>query len=570
MKAVIITIFISLAAFAMNASDTCKSLLGFIHKELTVDNFEKSVERMNKKMVLALISAANESDKLGVALSKDPELLSLLESMKHIDPNLESFLLENQNFKNYNLWKWLPFIKKPSRVSYQEVVYKWKDLQAKRPYLFINLEDEHMLDEWDTKTSQLLDSYPSDSSLGESADKTARLFKGAHQELVDGSISDSKSLIKSLRENIEGLHDELGKSFKGLLLQSLNDYKFICSAKDLGPNYHQLACEDKEDLMPMLDATLKDLADILNHDYLSKYSKAPGNNGKIKVRDYNYKNINYGASFCTRNPEIVDTVVIHHSETHNSASPQLIHNIQIVANEDSEDKNGRATPWYMIAYNYVVSADYEGEESELPKVYRGRPKNMKGAHAGGYVEIDKMNKDARKALFNSTPTCGYNTDKDSSHTIDREDKSSKKIYRSNLNQGIASANLTSIGVLVIGNYAPDIIKPTPKTKILNPTGYPADGPPRYPSIDALRSSAKLICQLRREEHPNLTKITDHNYIKIKRDYESGRKFAGTCCPGTVYLKMQKLHELTKEECPEFDFQLDISPKETVCSFLKDL
>ena len=99
MKAVIITIFISLAAFAMNASDTCKSLLGFIHKELTVDNFEKSVERMNKKMVLALISAANESDKLGVALSKDPELLSLLESMKHIDPNLESFLLENQNFK---------------------------------------------------------------------------------------------------------------------------------------------------------------------------------------------------------------------------------------------------------------------------------------------------------------------------------------------------------------------------------------------------------------------------------------------------------------------------------------
>tara|TARA_Y100000782_G_scaffold75168_1_gene81114 strand:- start:26748 stop:28433 length:1686 start_codon:yes stop_codon:yes gene_type:complete len=560
-----ITIFISLGAFSMNASDTCKSLLGFIHKELTVDNFEKSVDRMNKKMVLALISAANESDKLGVKLSKDPELLSLLESMKHIDPNLESFLLENQNFRSYNFWKWLPFIKEPHRVSYQEVVHKWKDLQVKRPYLFKNLEDKHALDEWDTKTAQLLDSYPTDSSLGESADKTARLFKNAHQELVDDSLTDSKQLIIHLKKNIEELHKEVEKSAKDLLLQSLDDYKYVCSSKDLGPKFHQLACGTQENLRPVLDATLKDISDILDHDYLYSHANPPSSGGRIKIRDYDYKNINHAASYCKRNPNVVDTVVIHHSETQNTASPQLIHNIQVVAHEDSVDKNGKASPWYMIAYNYVVSAEYEGEGKELPKVYRGRPKDMKGAHAGGYVDIDKMNPEAKKALFNSSPSCGLNTDKDPSHIIDVQDYRAQRTYQKNLNKGIASANLTSVGVLVIGNYAPDIVN-----NALNPTGYPSDGPPRFPSTDALRSSAKLICQLRRDEHPNLTKITDHNYIKIKRNYEKGKRYAGTCCPGTVYLKMQKLYELTKEECPEFDFTLDISPKETVCPFLRKL
>ncbi len=147
--------------------------------------------------------------------------------------------------------------------------------------------------------------------------------------------------------------------------------------------------------------------------------------------------------------------------------------------------------------------------------------------------------------------------------MDALSQSATALTISQIQAGYVSANITSVGVLVTGNYAPDILNGRP-----NPSGYPRNKAPRYPGQQTLKATASLICKLRSGDYKNLKKITDHNWIKLKKAVADGASGAGTCCPGTVYKRMQALLDLVNEQCPQYDFQLDISPKDKVCEFLR--
>lgn len=567
----------------------CKELLNYIYKDITLKNMRLSLERLNKKMMLGFAASLANSEREGVNLSKDRELLSLLESMREIDPDFEDYLQKNRPYRSYRFWNFFTFSRvKPDKISYQDIVSKWKELQTSRPELFRGLEERYLLDEWDEKTSELLQNYSSlnisDSDLSRDIASLSERYEKNLQDIVKGSDGDYIQALQDTKKDVDSLHESFNKSSQELFWQSLDDYQDICSLESMNQmlSADTLSCPYVEDesAKSYLSKNLRDISNVLSSDFLNENDSppikptppaAPGDSEPseskelIKIHPYDYQNINYAGNFCVRDTKLADTVVIHHSGTDNRDTPQELNDNQVIMHENDRDSAGNPDPWYMLAYNYVVKASYDEGSSDKPKVYTGRPDHIKGAHAGAYVNLNQVDPKVRKLVKEADIKCGWNSDRDKEHSIDRVAEGPTNLTKRQIQNGYVSANITSVGVLVVGNYAPDIIG-----RSINPDGYPSNGPVRYPTDDALRTSAKLICQLKSDKYPNLRKITDHNYIKIKKAMADGSGTYGTCCPGTVYRRMDRMLELTKEECPEHTFALDISPEDKICSFLKAL
>ena len=104
----------------------------------------------------------------------------------------------------------------------------------------------------------------------------------------------------------------------------------------------------------------------------------------IKVRKVNYER-NPDASYCKRPVDVVDTIVLHHSETPSSVTPERINDFHL-------DRGTAADPWLMIAYSYVLNTPYPGESKPEMVMSEGRPLDIVGAHAGTNVFIP-MTKD---------------------------------------------------------------------------------------------------------------------------------------------------------------------------------
>lgn len=527
-------------------------------------------------MIIAFLSALENSDKQGINLRRNPELLSLLESMKKIDPDFENYMRNNHTYLRYDFWNFLPFGQVHSQtITYQEVVGKWKQLQSQRPNLFKGLEKEYLLDDWDVKTGELLQSYSNlnieESNLAAEVGRLAQQYQNNYQDLVSPNDGNYSRAIKETKAKVDKLHESFNVSSKEIFWDGLNGYQKTCERDKINEilSAEQLSCpySAPEEPAVALSKQLQDISRVISSDFLNQNSKAPEKPKEepFKVHDYAYKNINTLGSYCERDPKLADTVVIHHSGTRAEATPQDLHDLQVVSHENDRDAAGRADPWYMIGYNYVIQANYDESDTQEPKVYRGRPENVKGAHAGGYVNMSQVDPKVQELLKNAQFQCGWNEDGDAEHGIDKLSPNAVAQTQRQIQDGYVSANITSVGVLVTGNYAPDIIGNT-----LNIGGYPANGAVRYPTEGTLRASAKLICSMRSGNFPNLRKITDHNYIKIKKAMADGGLPNGTCCPGTVYYRMNRILELTKEECPEHNFALDISPEEYLCPFLKKL
>lgn len=556
--------------------EVCKELMDHIYSKITLQNLNLSLKRVNNKIVLAYASALKESDRLKINLRKDPELLSIIESMAEIDEKLKPLLDNNQQYGTYSFWTFLPFLRTATEgISYQKIITKWRDFQNTRPELFKSLEPEHLLDSWDTKTAKLIENYSKldvkDTRLDSQLKDTANQFEKSLQDLISEVYKDSDEALDKTKKSSKKLAEQFNERAKKIFWDSLDDFSNFCDIDDIKIILEQenLACPFAEEpsLESKLVRNLDAISDVLTFNYLNKNQTKPLKpviKPELKVTKVNYENINYNGSFCERSPNAVDTVVIHHSAMPNTETPQDINDIQVVMHENDRDSSGRADPWYMLGYNYVIQSKYRNISEDLP-VFTGRPDNIRGAHAGAYVNLDQVDEKARNALLNFDTRCGWNTDRDENHTIDRLNTRAIQSHQTQLARGYVSANETSVGVLVTGNYAPDIIGGR-----ANPGGYPRNGRVRYPSESTLRTAAKLICKLKKETHPNLRKISDHNLIKIKRDLARGVSYVGTCCPGTVYKRMNKILQLTKEECPEYNFALDISPEENVCTFLKRL
>lgn len=566
------------AARPIDEGPGCARLLDFIYKELTLQNMDKSVKRLNYKMVLALAQVMENVDKREINLRKSPEILSLIESMADIDKSLGPWLESNTQYRRYEFWNFFPFhTSEYQKVSYKNIVRKWKDLQARRPSLFDGLEKDYRLDDWDLKSASLLENYSelkiSGHELKSDLDQLAKRYSQNLKEL-EGGFQTPGLTLRHTKDMVDRLHESFRNDAGKILASSLDEHEKACSTKDFNAFLasENLSCPvpGPESAASQFSDQLQELSKVVGAQLINSAAapKEPVSDSpsapkeRVKIIEHEYKNVNYQGNFCERSPKMVDTAVVHHSGTDNKDSPQKIHDTQIVMHENDRDASGSPDPWYMIAYNYVIKSPYSGEAG-APKVYRGRPDKMKGAHAGAYVNLDQVDKEAKKELLKGPITCGYNSDEDPGHSLDVKSSRATKLTMNQISSGYVSANITSVGVMVTGNYAPDILGGRP-----NPSGYPRYGAARYPTMETLKTTAGLICQLREGDYPNLKKISDHNWIKIKKDVADGRSASGTCCPGTVYKRMNALLKLVKKECPEFDFKLDISPKDKVCRFLR--
>lgn len=208
---------------------------------------------------------------------------------------------------------------------------------------------------------------------------------------------------------------------------------------------------------------------------------------------------NKKATFCTRPTDMIDTIVLHHSESRNTDTPEDINRYHL--------SNGSAAdPWYMIAYSFVIMAPYKGESTPLLKAFYGRPLNIVGAHAGSgvFVAMDSV----QKSLWNQKKIlCGRENE------IPKFDKTLVK-------SGKIKANVTTIGLVVNGNYAPfsgPKLKNGKPNKYQNPNGFL---PAKKPTLELIDSMARLACQMQKE-YPRIKTLSYHD------------QYHPTSCPGTL-------------------------------------
>lgn len=196
------------------------------------------------------------------------------------------------------------------------------------------------------------------------------------------------------------------------------------------------------------------------------------------------------ASFCRRPTEMLDTIVIHHTAGNETRTPQDINRLHMNQGSPSD-------PWLMAGYTYFVNSSYGGNNNIRPRVTEGRPIDIVGAHAGSDIFMP-MNKQQKELWDKGAVTCGREGGR---FTVDP----------SLVRNGQIKANVSTIGVAVIGNYAPFSRR--------NPSGY-SRRHPRYPTTQTLMMLGRLSCQLQRQ-YPNLKSIKWHSY------------YHSTECPGTI-------------------------------------
>lgn len=226
---------------------------------------------------------------------------------------------------------------------------------------------------------------------------------------------------------------------------------------------------------------------------------------EIKTIDYE-KNPN--ATYCKRPIEMIDTIVIHHSASSSLTTPTEINHHHI-------NRSSNGNEWYMVGYSYLINAPYKGNSSPELQVTQGRPLDIVGSHAGSF-SFTKMNNEQKKMWNDELIKCGK---PEQEFKVDQDLINGEKI----------KTNVTSIGVVVIGNYAP--FSP------YNPGGYDPKSP-RNPTLETLDAIARLSCQLQKS-YPRMKNIKWHSYYK------------DTSCPGNLRERINKIISLSKEYGCEF-------------------
>ena len=228
----------------------------------------------------------------------------------------------------------------------------------------------------------------------------------------------------------------------------------------------------------------------------------------IPIHSEEYKR-NSNATFCLRPPEIVDTLVLHHSETTSTTTAQQINQFHLA-------RGTSADPWYMIAYSYVLNTPYPGATIPAPKVTEGRPLEIVGAHAGTNVFV-AMDEEQKKMWDEKKVLCG-------------KENEEPKFDQTLVKDGKIKANVTTIGIVINGNYAP--------FSRSNPGGYSKRNP-RYPTKDTQDMLARLSCQLQKK-YPRMKNIKWHSF------------YHSTSCPGSIKSYIGQIKTLAKGYGCEFN------------------
>ncbi len=221
----------------------------------------------------------------------------------------------------------------------------------------------------------------------------------------------------------------------------------------------------------------------------------------IKVEKEDYPR-NADSSFCTRPLEMIDTVVIHHTETPTTTTPMQINNMHLNRGKPND-------PWYMIGYSFLINSPYPGSATPEARVTEGRPLEIVGSHAGA-VAFAEMNEEQKQMWDEGKIVCKKS---DGTFAVDPNQ----------IKDGKIKANITTIGLGVIGNYAAY----SPE----NPGGYDPEKP-RIPSQNTLDMAARLSCQLQKK-YPRIKNIKWHKYYR------------DTLCPGDLVLHIEEIKTLAK-------------------------
>lgn len=227
----------------------------------------------------------------------------------------------------------------------------------------------------------------------------------------------------------------------------------------------------------------------------------------IEIKKVDYPR-NSKATFCKRPSEMVDTIVIHHTAGFETHSPQDINRTHL-------NRGSAADPWYMAAYTYFVNSSYSGRSNVVPRVTEGRPLEIVGAHAGSNIFVP-MSEEQRNLVNSGAVTCGKENG-----TFNPDSSLTKN--------GKIKANVTTIGVAVIGNYSP--------FSRSNPSGY-ARRNPRYPTQQTLNMLGRLSCQLQKK-YPRMKEIKWHSY------------YHPTECPGTIKNYINQIKTIARSFGCEF-------------------
>jgi hypothetical protein len=228
----------------------------------------------------------------------------------------------------------------------------------------------------------------------------------------------------------------------------------------------------------------------------------------VNIQKIDYQRNDHG-TYCRRPEDIVDTIVLHHSETASTATPEILNDYHLSRGPSND-------PWLMIGYTYVINSPYEGSSVPTPRVTEGRPLDIVGAHAGSNAFIS-MDADQQKMWDEGKITCG-------------NERIGFKVDPTLIKDGKIKANVTTIGLVITGNYSP-----FSKT---NPNGYPKNNP-RHPTEATLDLTARTACQLQKK-YPRMKNIKWHNL------------YNATTCPGTIQSYVGQIKALTRKYGCEFN------------------
>lgn len=226
---------------------------------------------------------------------------------------------------------------------------------------------------------------------------------------------------------------------------------------------------------------------------------------KFKIPKIIHPNLrtNKRGDYCIRSKDLIDTIVLHHTETSNTDSLETINNYHI------------SRGWYQIGYHYIIQTNYEGDPTSRDILYQTRNPLLTGAHAGSYSYEEK--KPTKSELKNI-----------SCYRVNGSPKEKESPVN---DRGFIKANSTTIGIAIMGNFSP--VGPlNPNGRPRNPFGF-AKGEVRTLNSHTSRQVAELMCHLQ-EKYPNLKKLKKHN------DYKQ------TSCPGTIADSMTEIIRITKE------------------------
>lgn len=516
----LILIFILGTQLSIGSTENCRNILNWIYRDLTLNNLDKSYDRLMNKFLIGLLHVQNISKN---QYDYNAEMTRVFNTLKSIDKDFETTLEANGTSWITNIFLQSPKLT-PSTLN--SVFDAWRDFQRTSPDMFAGLDQKYLLDDWDKLTVDTL-SVVSQYNFKNSNYKKRLEILAKNLSIEQTNVLNGERInLDALESQIELTEKELFSALGEGYQQAMNEYGEVCTTEDLSllVNKHQYSCPLRVPAQNDLSLEIAKLGSLIDESELMMMKKPTlkiGDSTEVELTEYE-KNDDPKTSFCLRSPELVSMIVIHHTETSNTSTPQILNQFHL-------DRFG--DPWYMLGYNYLVSETYKPGEIS---VIQGRPPNMKGSHAGGFTA--KLSEKQFNMYRGKTVLCG-----------NRKSgfKETPVLSQTNAEGGI-SGNLISYGIAVVGNYAP--LKWETIDGLETPENIYALSTEEIEVPDNIvKKVATLACDLQKE-NKNIKTIVPHQYFKA------------TKCPGSIIKRLNQIKELANSQGCQFEVVLSKGEK----------